>query len=1002
MGLKVKPEQGPPAYYKTFQAWSQAQAQKSHMDVVEKPEKKYQDILDKYPGLLQCDFKSEEPKHQVINHIDTGLNAPCTAKPRKLLPGSPKAIKGKQCWDELEALGIVERVPPGQPTLWSSPLHFVDKANGELRAVGDFRGLNDRTSLDTYPLPNIRHFASKIRGATVFSRVDMLKAFHLIPLDEDSQNKTTTLTPWGAFRYKRLAMGLRNSGQSFQRLVDFVLRDMDNIFVYMDDVLIYSKNEQDHLATLDELFRRLDQNGLTISLKKCLFGKEKLDFLGYQVSKTGITPLPKKVQAITEFPTPTKPKQLLGFLGAINYYRRSLPKFKNKTPAEWLQPLYEVATKKLTETAFIKIWTDQKLQENFEVAKQLLVQACELCHPDPNNPIAITCDASKYAIGAVLEQFSEGKWMPLGFWSRHLKPATQKWSTFRRELLAVKEAMRHFQPETEGRHVIIFTDHKALLGAFKSPSSQAHDPIAANHIQEVTAFTNDIRFIAGKANAVADWLSRPPEVPLGTAYQLFSPAEISSLQRVALNYMQPEAIAKDQAKCPDVKAHRKGQRPKAVKMEDVSFGDVTLYCDTSTGNPRPLLPKQWRDTTMKLFHNLSHPGNKATFKKISEKYYWPDMRKHISIFVRKCHQCQSCKSPSSIVPPLHHRPVSDKRFRDLQIDVVGPLPVSEGMRYLLTVLDRTTRWIEAFPMSEASSKNCALAFIRGWVQRFGIPCNTTSDNGSTFTSNLWTDLNEAIGIQVSLTPTYHPQSLGGVERQHKDIKLGLKTTLMQMGDEFVESWMDRLPWVMLSRRTCYQPALDATAADLVFGSTPLVPGDILGEPGPEPTSEQLKDLLKGLRINASRPPVQTTHSGSTTANYPDMANVTHVYVRKGKTSPLGKVFDGPFPILEHMGTACIKIQVGLFANGEPRTEIQHWQNCKIAHLPPDAENANRSALGRKPNQPKPATVERPRPGRKKTSPVPDDIPLATNVDTVPDTTVTTRSGRKINKPIRFS
>ena len=285
--------------------------------------------------------------------------------------------------------------------------------------MGDFRGLNDRTSLDTYPLPNIRHFASKIRGATVFSRVDMLKAFHLIPLDEDSQNKTTTLTPWGAFRYKRLAMGLRNSGQSFQRLVDFVLRDMENIFVYMDDVLIYSKNEQDHLATLDELFRRLDQNGLTISLKKCLFGKEKLDFLGYQVSKTGITPLPKKVQAITEFPTPTKPKQLLGFLGAINYYRRSLPKFKNKTPAEWLQPLYEVATKKLTETAFIKIWTDQKLQENFEVAKQLLVQACELCHPDPNNPIAITCDASKYAIGAVLEQFSEGKWMPLGFWSRH-------------------------------------------------------------------------------------------------------------------------------------------------------------------------------------------------------------------------------------------------------------------------------------------------------------------------------------------------------------------------------------------------------------------------------------------------------------------------------------------------------------------------------------------------------------------------------------------------------
>ena len=212
------------------------------------------------------------------------------------------------------------------------------------------------------------------------------------------------------------------------------------------------------------------------------------------------------------------------------------------------------------------------------------------------------------------------------------------------------------------------------------------------------------------------------------------------------------------------------------------------------------------------------------------------MRKHISLHVRQCHQCQACKSTRSIQPPLHHRPVEDKQFRDLQIDVVGPLPASEGMKYLLTILDRTTRWIEALPMAEATSKNCALAFICGWVQRFGLPCRTTSDNGSTFTANLWTDLNEAIGIQVALTPTYHPSSLGGVERQHRDIKIGLKTSLMQMGDEFGETWMDRLPWVMLGRRTCYQPALDATAADLVFGATPLVPGDIIGEPGPELTS----------------------------------------------------------------------------------------------------------------------------------------------------------------------
>merc|ERR1712015_9926 len=135
-------------------------------------------------------------------------------------------------------------------------------------------------------------------------------------------------------------------------------------------------------------------------------------------------------------------------------------------------------------------------------------------------------------MGAVLEMFCDGAWRPLGFWSKHLKPAETKWSTFRRELYAVQQAMRHFLPDTEGRHVVVFTDHRALLGAFKNPASQAHDPIATNHIQEVAMFTNDIRFIAGRSNTIADWLSRPESVPLGEAYKLPEP-ELASLSQVA-------------------------------------------------------------------------------------------------------------------------------------------------------------------------------------------------------------------------------------------------------------------------------------------------------------------------------------------------------------------------------------------------------------------------------------------------------------------------------------
>ena len=134
----------------------------------------------------------------------------------------------------------------------------------------------------------------------------------------------------------------------------------------------------------------------------------------------------------------------------------------------------------------------------YDEAKTMLMNACKLVHPDFNAPIAITTDTSNYAIGGVLEQFSQGKWQPLGFWSKHLKSDKAKWTTFRCELYTIQQALRHFGTETQGRHVVIFTDHKPIVGAFKSPQSQQHDPIALNHLLEVAQFTNDARYFEGK------------------------------------------------------------------------------------------------------------------------------------------------------------------------------------------------------------------------------------------------------------------------------------------------------------------------------------------------------------------------------------------------------------------------------------------------------------------------------------------------------------------------
>ena len=142
---------------------------------------------------------------------------------------------------------------------------------------------------------------------TVFSKVDLRKAFYLVPLDLESQSKTITLTNWGTYKYKRMPMGLRNSAQTFQKLIDHVVGGLEHCYAYMDDILVFSKTQAENLSAVNELFQRLSDNGLAVHLAKCEFGRESIDFLGYRVTPQGVAPLPKKVQAIVDFPPPKKP-----------------------------------------------------------------------------------------------------------------------------------------------------------------------------------------------------------------------------------------------------------------------------------------------------------------------------------------------------------------------------------------------------------------------------------------------------------------------------------------------------------------------------------------------------------------------------------------------------------------------------------------------------------------------------------------------------------------------
>ena len=437
-------------------------------------------------------------------------------------------------------------------------------------------------------------------------------------------------------------MGLKNAAQAFQRLMDSVCAGLEFVFVYLDDILIASESEDQHMKHLVMLFDRLEENSLVVKTEKCILGISEIDFLGHRVSKDGILPLPAKVQAISSFPAPTTVASLEKFVGMVNVF---VPK-----AAEVMKPLYRALSTKPRPKELD--WTPE-LDQAFQEAKRLLADATLLHHPVPGARTILTTDASDIAIGAVLEQGIEEHWQPLAFFSRQLNKAERNYSTIDRELLGIHSAILHFRYFLEGRDFTVYTDHKPLVAAIKKKKSGRQ----SRHLATISEFTTDIQHVTGKDNVVADALSRAPVQPVNQqtvttcqgqydAHSEFQPTDclMPDFLFGQVNAIKPgldyRAMATDQQNDRDVQNYRTAVSN--LRLEDVPFenGAFTLLCDMSTGIARPIVPETWRKRVFDTFHSLSQPGARTTKKLISSKFVWHGLGRQITQWARCCVPCQ--------------------------------------------------------------------------------------------------------------------------------------------------------------------------------------------------------------------------------------------------------------------------------------------------------------------------------------------------------------------------
>lgn len=812
-------------------------------------------LLNKYESITRPASMKNPPKHQVQHHIIT-KGYPVSARARPLPPDKYRMAK-KEFQDMME-MGICR--PSSSP--WASPLHMVKKKNGEWRPCGDYRALNNVTIPDRYPLPRLLDFSYVASGKNFFSKIDVKKAYHCITTAEPE--KTAIITPFGLFEFPRMPFGLRNAGQTFQRFMDSIFRDLEYIFVFIDDILIASESETEHLKHLETVFTRLCDNGITINSDKCEFARQELDFLGYHITSQGMKPTMEKTQAISEYPKPKTVKELRRFLGMINFYRGSIPK------AALHQAPLNVFLKNSKKNDSTPITWNPVADHAFELCKQDLRGVTTLAFPRSDAPIALMTDASLKCVGAVLQQKVKNIWKPIAFFSKTLSDAQIKYSTYDRELLGIYMAVKHFRRLIEGRVFTIFTDHKPLIHAFDKKPSVDDSPRRIRYLDYISQFSTDVQHISGIDNIVADALSRVVET-------ISCPSVIDFAE-----------LRKYQDGDVELRQLMLNKSLKIVPVQ-VSNSNVKVFCDKSTGNARPYLPAQFRMPIFDSYHNLSHPGKNTTRKMISKNFIWTNMNKDINKWCESCLDCQRSKVHRHTVSPLG-KFMPAARFSHVHIDIVGPLPTSQNKRYLITMIDRCTSWPEAFPVADITAETVARIFYEGWIVRFGCPEHITSDQGRQFESEIFRSLAKFLGVDKIRCTPYHPQANSKVERLHRTLKAAL------MARANTTHWTQDIPTVLFGLRSSFRQDTGYCAAELVYGTPLKLPADFFCYEPNVSYADFVQNLRSKIRQIASVPPRES--SVRNIFVHPRLKDCSHVFVRCDRLRPsLTPPYEGPFLVV---------------------------------------------------------------------------------------------------------
>ena len=807
----------------------------------------------------------------VKHRIPVTSEVPIAQPYRRIPPSQFEDVR--QHIQELANKGVIR--PSSSP--YASPIVIVRKKDGSIRLCVDYRKLNAITRRDAFPLPRIDETLDAIGGASFFSTLDLASGYHQVAMHEDDQEKTAFTTPFGLWEFKRMPFGLSGAPATFQRLMQSSMNDLvlRILLVYLDDVLVFSRDFKEHLKRLETVFTRLRQIGLKLNPEKCRFGARNVHYLGHVISEEGIATDPGKISAVNDWPTPKTTRELRSFLGLASYYRRFVSKF-----ADIARPLHQVTAKANADHGYSKkkpvsiaSYWNRECQLAFNALKSALTTTPVLGYADFSLPFQLEVDASFCGLGAILSQEQPEGRRVIAYASRSLRPNERNmnnYSSFKLELLGLKWAVTEkFRGYLLGAQCTVVTDNNPLSHLQSAKLGAIEQRWAA----ELALFDLHIKYRSGKLNTNADALPRHPvhmpsgpeetevaccqlevvlqetsisTVPpdLGTAGTSDTNSSPTCVQHEVVSLTTAEVChsqASDKDIAPIMAFVKQKQRPNAKGRESLSHTSRLLLRQWRKLSIRDgclfrtnlvpggqlweqlVLPKEQVPVVLKLAHDgAGHQGPERILQLLRRRCYWPQMADDIMRYCDQCHRCQTAKKPGIGVhqPPGHL--LATAPLEVVAMDFTKLEVSADGKEDVLVLTDVFTKWTVAVATKDKSSMSVVKVLLKEWIPHYGVPRRLHSDQGKCFEADVIRGLCNHYGITKSRTSPYNPGGNGVCERFNRS----LHNLLRVLSAEQKRRWPDFIQELVF----CYNATPHATTGQspyfLLFGREPRLPVDV--------------------------------------------------------------------------------------------------------------------------------------------------------------------------------